>query len=155
MHVGLVVYSWSGHTRHVAERLREQLMEKGRAVTLVSVEVVGERPQGSRTFELPEPHDLSLFDAIVFGAGVEAFSLSPVMKEYLRRAVGLEGKRTACLVTQQFPFAWMGGNRAIRQMKRLVERKGARVIGSAVVHWSASRREASIASGVARLGEML
>jgi len=154
MKIGLVVYSWSGHTKQVFERLRDALSAKGRNASIVEVEVLGERPQGSRTFQLPDPDDLSAYDALVFGAAVEAFSLSPVMAEYLRRAVGLGGKKVACLVSQQFPFAWMGGNRALRQMSKACKAQGASVIGSAVVHWTSSKRESSIAAAVERISTL-
>ena len=154
MKIGLVVYSWSGHTLQVAEKLRDKLASDGHSATLVPIDVIGERPQGGRDFQLPDPVDLSSYDALIFGAAVEAFSLSPVLAEYLRRAVGLEGKQAACLVSQQFPFAWMGGNRANRQMAKLCADKSATVIGSAVVHWTASKRESSIESAVRKLASL-
>ena len=70
---------------------------------------------------------------------------------YLKSVSSLDGKKVACLVTQQFPYAWMGGNRAIGQMKKLCRAKGATIVGSAVVHWAKSKREASIAAAVSRL----
>ncbi len=151
MNIGIVVYSWSGNTREVAHRLEEKLTAMGHAVSLEQIPLVGERERGSREFQLGELPDLGGYEGLVFGAAVEAFSLSPVMTTYLKRVQSLEGKRVACLVTQQFPYAWMGGNRAIRQMKKLCRARRATIVGSAVVHWAASRREASTAAAVERL----
>ena len=53
-------------------------------------------------------------------------------------------KPVACLTTQAFPYAWMGGNRAIRQMKALVEANGATVRGSGIVNWSRKTRAQQI-----------
>jgi len=148
MNIGLVIYSWSGHTLEVAEKLKSKLESAGHAVTLLPVELTAERKQGARDFEIAGLADLSSYESIVFGAAVEAFSLSPVLSAYLSKIDSLSGKKVACLVSQQFPFAWMGGNRALNQMKKLCRAKGASIIGSAVVHWTASKREASIASAL-------
>jgi hypothetical protein len=151
MNIGIVVYSWSGHTQSVAEKLREGLVAKGHAAAILPVKVAGERKQGAREFELGALPDLSPYDAFVLGAAVEAFSLSPVLSAYLKRIDPLNGRKVACLVSQRFPYAWLGGNRAIRQMKRLLKAKDATIVGSAVVQWAESKRETSTASAVDRL----
>jgi len=152
MKIGIVVYSWSGNTLSVGEKLAAELRANGHTAELVEVKVVGERAQGAREFELDVPPDLASFDGIVFGSAVEAFSLSPVMKAYLKKKVGpLAGKRVACLVTQQFPFPWMGGGNAIRQMRRLCLAKGAEIVGTAVVNWAKARREKTTAVAIEKL----
>ena len=151
MNIGIVVYSWSGNTLSVAEKLKEKLSASGHAVTLEQVTVVGERKQGAQEFQLETQPDVAPYDAVVFGSAVEAFSLSPVLREYLKRIASLEGKKVACLVTQFFPYPWMGGSRAIRQMRRLCRAKRATVIGSGVVNWVKYRREKTTARAVDRL----
>jgi len=151
MNIGLVVYSWSGNTKSVVEKLKERFLKAGHSSDLVEVPIVGERKQGAREFELGELPNLAGYGGIVFGAAVEAFSLSPVLATYLKKVESLQGKKVACLVTQQLPYAWLGGNRAIRQMKKLCEAKGATIVGSAVVNWAKSRRDATTAAAVARL----
>jgi hypothetical protein len=137
----------------VAERLKEKLITTGHAVDLKLVSVVGERKQGDREFRLEAVPDLLPYEALVFGSAVEAFSLSPVLARYLRDIGTLQGKRVACLVTQQFPYPWLGGNRAIRQMRKLCEEKGATVIGSGIVNWAESRREITTARAISQLSE--
>ena len=66
------------------------------------------------------------------------------MVEYLKQVESLEGKKVACLITQAFPFPWLGGNRAVRQMTRACESKGATVCGSGIVNWMKKRREQQI-----------
>jgi len=151
MNIGIVVYSWSGNTLSVAERLKERLAAAGHTVNLEQVTVVGERKRGAREFELATKPDVSPYDAVVFGSAVEAFSLSSVLTAYLKGVGSLEGKKVACLVTQQFPYPWMGGNRAIGQMRKLCKAKGGTIVGSAVVNWAKSRREKTTAQAVERL----
>ena len=151
MNIGIVVYSWSGNTRSVAEKLKGRLASAGHTVNLEQVTVVGERKQGAREFELATKPDVGPYDAVVFGAAVEAFSLSPVLTAYLKEVGPLKGKKVSCLVTQQFPYPWMGGNRAIRQMKKLCKAKGGTIAGSAVVNWAKSRRERTTVAALERL----
>jgi len=73
------------------------------------------------------------------------------MTRYLKQVGSLQGKKVACLVTQFFPYPWMGGNRAIRQMRKLYEAKGATVLGSGVVNWAKSRREKTTTRAIDRL----
>jgi flavodoxin len=150
MSIGIIVYSWSGNTLAVAKRLEAKLSGSGHSVTLEQVSVIGERKQGAREFQLDTVPDVAPYDAVVFGSAVEAFSLSPVLTAYLKKVGPLEGKKAACLVTQQFPYPWMGGNRAIRQMRKLCRTKGATIVGSAVVNWAKSRREKTTAAAIDR-----
>ena len=54
-------------------------------------------------------------------------------------------------MTHQLPLPWMGGNAAVRQMKKLCEEKGGEVVSSAVVSWSEKRRERDLAQLLNRL----
>jgi hypothetical protein len=89
----------------------------------------------------------------VFASYVEAFSLCAVMSRYLKGIDSLQDKQVACLVTQQFPYPWMGGSRAIKQMKALCQTKGATVRATGIVNWAKSRREATMAGAIDRLGK--
>ncbi len=148
MKIGIIVYSQTGHTLSVAEKLKERLAAAGHAVALEQVTVAGGRKRGDRVFQLETQPDVTPYEALVCGAAVEAFSLCPVLKAYLNEIGSLGGKSVACLVTQAFPFPWLGGNRAIRQMGNLCQSKGATVCGSAVVNWAKSRREKTTASAL-------
>jgi len=154
MSIGIVVYSWAGHTLSVAEKLQEGLVAGGHTVKLEQVTVVGGRKQGAREFGLETLPDVAPYDAVVFGSAVEAFSLSPVLTAYLKQIGSLQGKKVACLVTQQFPYPWMGGNRAIRQMKKLLKAKGGTIAGSAVVNWAKSRRGKTTVAALERLSDL-
>jgi len=154
MKIGIVIYSWSGHTLSAGEGLKGALSVAGHQADVIEVKIAGEREKGAREFELAALPDLEPFEGIVFGAAVEAFSLSPVLTTYLKTIDSLAGKKVACLVTQQFPYAWMGGNNAIRQMKKLCEAKGAKAVGSAVVNWSKARRERTMAAAIDSLAKV-
>ena len=155
MKIGIIVYSQTGNTLSVAEKLKEKLAAAGHSAEIKRVTVAGGRKSGERAFQLKTRPDVSEYEAIVFGAAVEAFSLSPVMMNYLTGISSLQGKQVACLVTQFFPYPWMGGNRAIRQMRKLCESKGATVCGSGVVNWVGYRRAKTTARAIDRLIQSL
>ena len=151
MKIGIIVYSQTGNTLSVAEKLKEKLAAAGHSAEIEQVTVAGGRKSGDRAFQLETRPDVAQYDALIFGSAVEAFSLSPVLKSYLAGVDSLQGKQVACLVTQSFPYPWMGGNRAIRQMRRICGSKGATVRGSAIVNWAKSRREKTTARAIERL----
>lgn len=155
MKIAIIVYSQTGNTLSVAEKLKEKLVAVGHVAVLEQVTVAGGRKSGNRAFKLETRPDVASYDALVFGSAVEAFSLSPVLKSYLAGVDSLQGKQVACLVTQFFPYPWMGGNRAIHQMRLLCESKGATVSGSAIVNWAKFRRAKTTAQAIERLTQAL
>ena len=139
----MIVYSQTGNTRSVAQKLQEKLSAAGHTVTMERIEVVGEVAPGQPVQFSATPDPLP-YDALVFGSPVQAFSLCQAMVEYLRQVAPLQGKTVACLVTEAFPFPWLGGNRAVRQMTRLCKAAGADVCGSGIVNWMKKAREQQI-----------
>jgi hypothetical protein len=76
------------------------------------------------------------------------------MKAYLTQLPSLKGKKVGCFVTHMFPFAWMGGNSAMKQFKELCRKKGAEVFAEAIVNWSSKSRENDIAKATETLGKI-
>ncbi|MEN1761974.1 flavodoxin family protein [Anoxynatronum sibiricum] len=146
MKIGIIVYSQTGHTLSVAEKIREKLGEAGHEAVLEQVTVTGEPAEGK--FQLAETPAVDGYEGLIFGSPVQAFSLSAVMKAYLEQLPSLAGKKTAVMVTKQIPFAWTGGNRALNTMKQICKDKNAQVAGSAVAFWAASKQEQSVAACV-------
>jgi len=155
MKIGIIVYSQTGNTLSVATKLKESLSAAGHSPILEQVKVAGGRKPGARDFKLETLPRAEPYDVLLFGAAVQGFALSPVMTSYLERIPSLKDKKVACLITQGFPYPWLGGNRAVRQMRRICESKGATVSGSGVVNWMGSRREERIAEVVDRLAKLL
>jgi len=153
MNIGVVVYSQTGHTLEVCEKLAKWLSGEGHFVQLEQVTVAGGRTPKTKDFELEARPNVEGYDAIVFASYVEAFSLCAVMSRYLKAIGSIQGKQVACLVTQQFPYPWMGGSRAIKQMKALCQSKGGTVRATGIVNWAKSRRETTMAEAVDRLGK--
>jgi flavodoxin len=134
MNIGVIVYSWTGHTLSVATQLKETLAAAGHMVNLERVEVVGSDELGATNVQLKTKPKVDTYDALVFGSPVRGGAMPPAMMSYLGQITSLRGKKVACLVTHFFPSKW-GANQTINQMKAICESKGAAVCGWGDVGW--------------------
>ncbi len=154
MQVGIIVFSKTGNTLSVAQRLQERLLADGHSAVLKRV--VPEMSKGSAVMgKLAENPDTEGYDVLIFAAPVWGFTVSHVMKTYLNGLSSLKGRKTGLFVTQSFRKPWLGGNRALRRMHQICTEKGAVVYRSGVINWSCKERERQIADLVSKLGAMV
>jgi NAD(P)H dehydrogenase (quinone) len=151
MKIGIVVHSFTGNTLSVAQKLQEVLIEKGNAVTIEQIRAVGETQQTFENIKLEKVPDISSYDVLIICAPVRGFSLSPIMKSFLDQTKKLEGKKAAGFVTHFFPFAWMGGNSAIAQMKSICASKGMDILETGIINWSGFNRVKQINDTIKKL----
>ena len=142
MKIGIIVYSKTGHTFSVAEKIQEKLNAANHQAVVEQITISGEASPGK--FEIIGTPAVDGYDALVFGAPVQAFSLNPVMDAYLKQLPSLAGKKAAFFVTKQLPMAWTGGNRAVATMKKACKAKGAEALGSGMAFWKDTKREESV-----------
>jgi len=154
MNIGIIVFSRTGNTLSVAEKIRKAAAAQGHTTTIERIRAEHEEPGNNFPLRLTFLPDPKPYDAVIFGAAVEGFSLSPALKAYLAGIPSLEGKRAGCFVTQHLPKAWMGGNRAIRQMLTLCKAKGLDVRATGIVNWTNPAREAQAAGVAAELAKL-
>jgi len=146
MKIGLIIHSVTGNTLKVANALQLELVEKGHKVELQEIKTKGKVNPGESEANFTELPSLDGYDALVFGSHTEAFQLEQTMKLYFKQLESLKERKVACVSTHQFPFAWIGGNSAVKKMKAMCEEKGATVLGTVVVDWSPEKkRETKIA----------
>lgn len=157
MKIGIVVHSSTGNTLSVAQKLKEKLITAGHSVYIEQLTPVG----GEKTNEtnisnirFEKQPDVSTYDALIFSCPVRGASMSLVLKAYLSQLVSLKNKKTACLVTEAFPFPWMGGTRAISQIKEICESKGTSILGAGIVNWMGKQREKRISDVVDMLSKV-
>ncbi len=137
----------------MAEKLQRKLAVLGHATSLEQMEPV-DRSQ-VKEVKLNAMPDLLKHDAIVLGAPVDAPSPLLAMGADLDQVLSLSGKRVNCLLIQFFPFAWMGGNRALRQMTRDCQAKGQTICRFGVARWSRPSRRGRISQLVDDLARCL
>ena len=154
MTIGIIVYSETGNTLTVARTLEQQLSSQGHPVTLEQLQVTS-NPRSKDQLQLASRPNLEEYERLIMGSPVHAFSLSPAMTAFLQQIPSLDQKPTIAFVTQFFPFAWMGGNRALRQMTTLCKERSGRLLASAVINWSHPRRDPNISKIVERLSQKI
>ena len=147
MKIGIIVHSLSGNTMGVAERLKERLQSDGHAVQIERLETVGEesiKEVNSQNITLKAYPDPTAYDLVIFAGPVRGASTSPLLQHYFSRMGQLANKRVLLFVTEFFPFPWMGGKRAIKQLTRMCEEHGATVLNTGVINWKNPHREGQI-----------
>jgi flavodoxin len=155
MKIGIIVHSQTGHTLSVADALKAKLASAGHSVNIERISPVEPKQTDPKKVQLEKLPDPTQYDALVFAAPVQAFSVSPVMKAYLEKLPSLTGKKAAIFVTKGLPFKWTGGNKAISQIKSAVESKGGNVVGTDMMPWGGEAgREKKIADMVDRLSKL-
>ena len=154
MNIGIILYSETGNTYSVSQKLKEKIVKAGHSVNIERLKVIGKVHPSTKDVKFESLPDIEPYDALVFGSPVQAFSLSSAMTAYLSQIKSLLDKKVAFLVTQFFPFPWLGGNRTIGQMKKICESKGATICGAAVVNWSKPSRGKQIAEMVEKLSKL-
>ncbi len=150
MNIGLIVYSETGNTLSVAQKLEQALKTAGHTVTLEKIEA-DKDPKTGMVSRLRSAPAVDVYDAVVFASPVQAFSLAKGMSAYLAQISSLSGKKAACFITKQLKANWMGGTKAIRQITAACKEKGADVTLNGIICWSSENREAQIDEVVRRL----
>lgn len=144
MKIGIIVYSYSGNTLSVAQRIEQALRSAGHIVSLEMIEPVGGDPNSPAPVELKSAPDINPYDTIIFASPVQAFNLARVMKLYLSELPSHTDKKAYCFVTQHLKKKWMGGKRAVKQISKACKEKGLDIISSGIINWSSRERDQQI-----------
>ncbi len=145
MKIGIVVYSETGHTLEVADRLQEKMIAAGHYAEIVRIRA------DKRRMKLEEAPSVEGYEALVLASPVHAFTLARPMKLYLKTFPSLKDRRVGIFVTQQLKRPFFGGNRALRFLQKNLEKSKAQVVLGGIVHWSAKEREKQQETVVERL----
>ncbi len=151
MKIGLIIYSLTGNTRSVAERLHKKITAAGHDVTIEEITITGNTPAQPGKFKFDRVPSTENYDAVIFGAPVQALTLHPVMKTYLEKLPAMSGKKTAIFVTKKLPLLSIGGTGAVSIMKKACEAKGSKVAAAEIVVWTEKKREKTITNCVKKI----
>jgi flavodoxin len=136
MKIGIILFSETGNTYSVAKKLKENL--KKHDVTIEKIEI--NRTSKDRSeFEITYNPIVENYDILIFGSFTEGFKLNPVMRKYLEDKQ-LKGKKVLLFVTHFFPYKWLGGTSAMKELKDIMKFKQAKVLATSVINWSSKKR---------------
>lgn len=154
MKMAIILYSGTGNTRGVAERLATKVRARGDQAEIREITVTGDPGKGADAFQLASTPSTDDADVVVLASPVMAFSLSPVMKAYLDQAKPPQ-RPVRVVITQHFPRSWMGGRQALGWMTRALKRNGTSVAEAMIVNWTSKAREKQIEDGTDRLAALV
>lgn len=153
MKTGIIVHSKTGNTYSVAQRLQESLLKLGYSVSIEQIIPADENQLDVNKVQLNKVPDINEYDVLVFAGPVHGFSLSPALAACLSKYESLKDRKIAIMVTQAFPFPFLGGNRTIAKIKQICELKGAIICDTGIVNWSSRRRKEMIEEVAERLSK--
>jgi len=154
MNIGIFVYSQTGNTLSVAQKLEGTLRSIGHMVAIKNVKAVDDHPNYGVSHKIETPPDISNFDTVIFASPVQAFSLARPMKVFLAQIASLSGKKVYGFVTHGLKKPWLGGNRAIREITSACKEKGGELLASGIISWNADNRESQINELTKRFTEL-
>ncbi|MBG0786773.1 MAG: flavodoxin family protein [Anaerolineaceae bacterium] len=147
MKIGVIYYSYSGHTALVVDQLVTNLNASGADVSKIVLEPEGPLQLSAITVPLKTQPDVSGFDVLILGTPVHGGRMSAPMLAFLEKVPTLEGKHVAYLLTHFLPRKW-GAVQTIEVMKGLCWERGAKILGSADVTWLSLGRKKQIQAAI-------
>lgn len=153
MKIGMIIYSQTGNTWSVAQKIKSKLESKGHDVEQERIELEREveNPMNLDSIKFKNIPNPEKYDHLILGASVQAFALCPAMKAYMKKVKSFRGCKIALLVTQGFWFPCLGGNKAVKWLTKDCESKGGEIIGSGIVNWMRKDREEQIKEVVEKI----
>ena len=129
VNIGILVFSSTGYTLKFAEAIAAGLEKSGHDIELTRIETDIEAnegpPSAESEYNITNLPDCSKYDIVFIGGPVWAFSACHVVLKAIEQLKGVEDKIVFPFLTMAFPFRFMGGNRAIRMIKkRIAENNG-------------------------------
>jgi len=140
MNIGIFVYSKTGHTLLVAEKLQTALLQMGHKVALERVLASNESEMDPAKVVLSNSPSTQGYDMLVFAGPVNGGRLAIVMVAFLHSLPSLQGKQLAGFVTQAFPSPSLGGNQAIAGMEKMLQAKDGKLSATGIVNWMLPRK---------------
>jgi flavodoxin len=135
MKKAIVYYSKTGNTKMIANRFED--------FDLLEVKAISDDPN-QKNLTLVNPPKIDTYDYVIFASPVHGFQLSKIMAAYLNQLEHLDSKLIDLYITHFFPFAWMGGNQTLKQMKKIIKSKGGEVRYKFSINWSRKNKDLMI-----------
>jgi len=143
MNIGIIFYSFSGHTIRMVKKLEKKLSDSGYDAVLHQLEPAEPFHLTAPVAELKSIPSISKYDALILASPVHGGRMAGPMAGFLENVSSLKSKPTFCLVTHFLPYS-MGGKQMIILMKDACESMGAKIIGIGNVPRLSFRQSARI-----------
>ncbi|MGQ9465792.1 MAG: flavodoxin family protein [bacterium] len=132
-HIGIFYYSLTGTTEEFANVIAKALINEKNHIEIAKIKTNVKVTAPYQKFEILDLPDCSKYDFILIGGPVWAFSICPVVAEFIKKSKGLANKKVIPFITMGLPFSFFGGNQALKQMSRLIKENGGVALSGVVV----------------------
>lgn len=142
MDIGIIIFSYTGHTRRVGELLKRKLSENHN----VSFHVLEAQTRINLSAEYVAIKNLpsvESFDLLILGSPVHGGRASGPVNYLLERIVSFNDKPIILYVTHFFKGAW-GADQALDKMSELCVGKAGRIVCKEKIKWFSLRRSKNI-----------
>jgi len=129
MDIGIIFYSFSGHTLSVSKKIKNHLENSGYDVALEQLEPSGPFKLTDEVSELKTIPSIEKYNVLIIASPVHGGRMASPVAGFLKKVPHLKGKKMICLVTHFLPYS-MGGKQMIRILKAACESLGAEVIAT-------------------------
>jgi len=147
MKVTIILYSETRNTFSVVEKLQSKFKKDGHLVDIIELKVYDIK----KNKKLLSHPDITPCDLLIFASPVQAFSVAVPMQEYMKNMNIPLNQKVNLLITQHFKKRWLGGNRALKQMRKYLSRFQANIEKEVDIHWSRNDRKTQIEAAVKEL----
>lgn len=154
MNIGIIIYSFSGHTALVAKAIAARFRKEGHDVDIKLLMATGMTHPGSRKFtihNMPESEEIDGYDAIIFGSPVWLLRASPVILKFQARLEKLGGRKLLNFVTQLSPWRSLGGDQALKAMDARLRESGGTVLPGESIRYFFGYNKKGLAEALERI----
>lgn len=144
MKLGIIVYSESGHTLSVVNKIEESLIQNHVEVKKMILNFTVEK--GTRM--LVQPPKLESCEAYIIASPIQGFQLAKPMSDYLVQNPLPKDAKIGILLTEYFKVMFLGGNYSLKQAKATIDVSSHKLVVEKVIHWSSKKREEQIKEAV-------
>ena len=129
MKIGIVFYSFSGHTLSVSKKLQGKLIERDYEAELEQLEPAGAFKLTEEIVAVKDIPSLSDCDLLVFAAPVHGGRIAGPMAGFLNNAPSLGNKPAICVVSHFLPYS-LGAKQMLQLFKPACAALDVQVIGT-------------------------
>ena len=146
MSTGIVIYSYTGHTQTVIEKLADQMEKKPAIFTLEPARQINLSDLKTPIKSIP---DITAYDTIILATPVHGSRMSSPMATFLDETQALKDKKVILLATHFFPHKW-GCAQMFQAIEEECDQIGAEVIHTDDMCWPGLARKAQLAKLIER-----
>ena len=154
MHICVIYYSHTGHTKQVVDKVIDELRQHNHQVKGISLEPVEPFRPSAESAELKIIPDISPYECIIISTPVHGGRMSAPMRWFLNEVPSLSGTLAAGVVTHFFREGW-GAVQTLQEIETALKGKSTAYLGGVNVRWFSLSRQKQIRTAAVSLASWI